>query len=540
MAMRVRKPARGVNGDCNRHRLHQRYLGVTKPIPINRAVLPYAALRGSTLQSLLKSSEANLMAAHPTNVAFAIKPAEDIPVEAEQVKAPPVKLATDHGHDVRDDEEKLQMWLKEFSWTPKSRKNSVVYLIHPGDKRELVPIVDGYTPMVMGNPLTGVTCKRFRYQWTPISWSKVKERTIKRSANSRRERVNNVQYTHGSPSTEDPSIVNRPPWPAANDSAHQGASTESPSEPLRGEHNFMEQVALLRVARQLRLRQEHAEKQGFMVDVAGIRTGAKQYNRRRAIFKRRKLKAKRQYKELKADYWLGKNQYTQRAFLRQFLEQHGEPIVTVIRDITEDQADALISFADLYYPRYMNRDFWNKEPEDTVDPDLDRTITTEEIIRRAEMKIRDEAHRQASYYRSWLRGHANRKESPFDTYYRMHVVTKVHTRSHKHRVFEVRQQAARRVAAKRVTSHDQTGVFNPSSGKENSWVEAIYLTHSPEVYSKLIHADQVQQKLITTHDSAMNKVVEYLNLVFSKEHGMILPSSLYGGTKQHYASPAVP
>lgn len=529
MAMRVRKPARGVNGDCNRHRLHQRYLGVTKPIPINRAVLPYAALRSNTLQSLLKSNEANLMAAHPTSVAFAIKPAEDIPVEAEQVKAPPVKLATDHGHDVRDDEEKYQAWLKEFSWTPKSRKNSVVYLIHPGDKRELVPIVDGYTPMVMGNPLTGVTCKRFRYQWTPISWNKVKERAIKRSANSRRERVNNVQYTHGSPSTEDPSIVNRPPWPAANDSAHQGAHVTPPSVTLKGEHNFMEQVAALRETRQLMLRDMHY-----------ARYNPKRLRRSIRMARRKELRAKRQYKELRADYWLGRNQYSQRAFLRQFLKQHSEPIVTVIRDITEDQADALESFAALYYPQYMNRDFWNKEQEDTVDPDLDRTITTEEIIHRAEMKIQDEdeafrkeeatreAHRQASYYRSWLRGHANRKESPFDTYYRMNVVTKVHLRSHKQAVFEVRQQAARRVAAKRVTSHDQAGIRNPSSGKENSWVEAIYLTRSPEVYSKLIHADQVQQKLTTTHDSAMNKVVEYLNLVFSKEHGMILPSSLFG------------
>jgi len=592
--MRVRKAAgKGVSGDCYRHHSHQQRLThrVTKPIPINRAVLPYAAMRSNTLQSLLQSTEASLLAAHPTSVAFAIKPAEDIPGEAEIRKAPPVKLATDNGHDVRGDQDRYDLWLKEFAWTPKSLRNSVTSLVHPKDKQELVPVMDIQPLLIHGIPLGTLKVKTLRYLYVPKSWQRVKEQHLKRSANARQERTNNVHHTEvesatrkadfirttemakryvdsavlsRQPNQQAPSEVEGPPWPAANDSSHQGEQSGTPEDgghhvhqpvPLAGEHNFMEQVQDMRRSRQAILQREHEVRSsdhlsnggivdGFMNDVYvqmhGRHVYAKRLKRLLMLKARREARAEHHRDARHANLVLAMDQYRQRVLMRQYLKQHGEGmtyrLVTVIENVTEDQATALVSFA-AAYPMYSNRDMWCQKEVEQVHPDFNRSVTSSEIIRRAEVAVRKEdterqeheAKRQVYKLRSWLRNHDDRTVSVFSKILRKSVTDRVFDPSHKKVVSAARQREARRVASIRAVSYVKALAVSKQRDNEEGCVQDICLAPLSDMYSKLIHAGQASKELLHTHNRLLNKACEQLNMKFSEDHGLILPGRVFDG-----------
>lgn len=462
MSVRVGKSARrGVSGDCQRH--HSQHKRWNQPTVLRNSTIPYTAMRSI----LPQSGESTLIAATASNLAYKLQPASDEPIQAEiQDKAPPVKLATDGGNIVKGNDE-YQLWLEAFAWTRKAKRKSVVYLAQPGDTLRAVH-TEELRPIVVNGIQLGTLRQRWLLtQYVPTSWHKVKAEHLKRAANSRKERLNNVHHTavvhaekvadFGQSLVEarikDESTLHQPlpeaqPWvvdePAQNDADHTTSVEQATQSPTDG---FMEQVHLMRQTRQDAARAEHLRSPGFMHDVTNQRLGATQYYERMKYVRSSAINKR-----------LSDTMYANRRAFYHCLYKHGDVCIDKViqprplpglKNSDSSRTAATPSpvksaseeaFACMYH-NYTNREFWNGPPQE-VPAKPYRFPETDEIISRAQQRIdREDKERaaaeeavltqdiecqDASYYRSWLRGHAHRSWSPFDRNHLLHVHRRMH------------------------------------------------------------------------------------------------------------------
>jgi hypothetical protein len=186
------------------------------------------------------------------------------------------------------------------------------------------------------------------------------------------------------------------------------------------------------------------------------------------------------------------------------------------------------------YAQYGLRDaVCQGDPEPEVHPDFHRTVTSDEIIRRAEMRIKQDD--EAAFYAAerfaldnWLHRNAYREQSSFDTLFYFNVTRQMFDPVYKPSVYRYRQTQEWRAACERAGSRivlaSQHEANTPPLSEEQKG--DLYLLTGDETISKLIRSGQGIGKLVV---STTNCVAKSFGLEYDEERGLMLPQYIVNG-----------